>query len=163
MSTYTSNRPLRGPNKLLRVSSLILGSLLLGACDGPTEPVPGEPVFLIEVAGDSQFGLVETELADPLVVRVLDQDSIPVPGVRLVWHISLWGSTAAGPAGARLSTSETHSDARGFASNRAVLGSEVGVYYITAGFIHDTVIFQAAAASFEDPRPLKSLRWDGAF
>lgn len=138
---------------------MLVWSPTLFACGDPAEPAPGDPTYILAAAGDSQIAVVGTTLPEPLVVRVLDEDSLPVPDVTLLWNDpELGGSTASGSKGAYLLDNEATTDGAGFARARAVLGSEPGVYHISVGFISGPgqglggiVVFRAAAASFEEP------------
>ena len=60
---------------------LLIGVVLFLSCDSPTEPDETHiPASLDIVAGNSQEGVVGTELANPLVVRVEDASGNPVAG-----------------------------------------------------------------------------------
>lgn len=62
----------------LRHLTLPLAALLVAACDNPSGLGHGVPAKLMLVAGDLQTDTVGTEVAAPLVVRVLDEDERPV-------------------------------------------------------------------------------------
>lgn len=66
---------------------LILPAFLLGvaACDTSTSPGPVTPAQLQKVSGDAQEVHVHAQLADPLVVRVVDGNGQPVAGVPVAW------------------------------------------------------------------------------
>jgi hypothetical protein len=71
------------------------------------------------VSGDNQNGLVGTELALPLVVKVTDGFNNPISGIAIQW--------AVGPGeGGSVSASSTTTDAQGLASVTRTLGASAG-------------------------------------
>jgi hypothetical protein len=96
---------------------------LSGEASGRTGPITvveggGEPARLEKVGGDEQFGPVGGTLPEPLEVRVLDADSIPVAGVTVQFT-----ATAGGGA---LEPAEAFTGADGVASADWTLGPEPG-------------------------------------
>jgi uncharacterized protein YjdB len=102
------------------------------------EPTPPGPPARIEiVSGNEQQGLQNAELAQPLVVRVLDASGRPVPDAFVLWTPSHDGR--ANPTLAR-------TDAAGLATTRWVLGDKVGGQTMTAVTVGvSTVTFNATA------------------
>ena len=102
------------------------------------EPAPpGPPARLEIVSGNEQQGLQNAELAQPLVVRVLDASGRPVPDAFVLWTPSHDGR--ANPTLAR-------TDAAGLATTRWVLGDKVGGQTMTAVTVGvSTVTFTATA------------------
>jgi hypothetical protein len=66
---------------------LLLPAFLLGivACDTSTSPGPVTPAQLQKVSGDGQEVNLHAELADSLVVRVVDGNGRPLSGVPVAW------------------------------------------------------------------------------
>jgi hypothetical protein len=86
----------------------------LAACNGASDSDPQVPARLDVVAGDAQAGLPSTELAQPLVVRVVDDKGKPVRGRVVNFRVTAGGgSVFAG-------TAETNAD--GEARERWTLG-----------------------------------------
>ena len=96
------------------------------------------PHSLTKVSGDGQGGSASTQLAAPLVVSVLDQDSSPLAGVPVSFSVSAGGgmlsSTNADPCTVESSKSSvtTTTDARGRAATRLTLGSDAGTNTVAA-------------------------------
>jgi len=99
-------------------AAALAGGLLLG-CDSPTGPGgPGAPARLDVVSGDLQTGVVAGELAQPLVVKVLDEDGDPVAGQLVNFRVLAGGgSVFAGAA---------QTNAQGEARERWTLGTVAG-------------------------------------
>jgi hypothetical protein len=101
--------------------------------------VPGTAATLVLVSGDGQTGAPGAQLADPLVVRLVDEEGNGIAGRAVAWVPST-GDGAADPV-----SSDTDGD--GFASSRWTLGGDPGGQTLSAvvsgvGF----VTFSAAAA-----------------
>jgi hypothetical protein len=93
---------------------------------------------LAKNSGDNQSGVRGTQLANPLVVKVTDNSSNPVQGIRVAWAVVSGG----GSVGVASSTT----DASGLAQTTATLGSTAGAnsYSATvAGLTGSPVNFQA--------------------
>src|SRR5687767_10480230 len=102
-----------------RLVILVRGALLAAAaslaCDDSSSPERSVVAALDVVDGDEQSGIVARELADPLVVRALDEDGRPVVDAVVNFRvISGGGSVFAGAA-------ETNAD--GVAQERWTLGT----------------------------------------
>jgi hypothetical protein len=71
-------------------SVLILLSMPAAACGGDdlTLPGPGHPAALRIVAGDGQRGLLGEALSNPLVVRLVDVEGLPVEGRAVVFRFT---------------------------------------------------------------------------
>ncbi len=76
----------------------------------------GSATGVVKVSGDGQSALVGTELANPLVVQVLDAQSNPIPNRAVTW-VTGDGS---------MSPENTSTDAQGHASTRWTLGPTPG-------------------------------------
>ncbi len=104
------------------------------ACDDPAEP--RVPTALSIVDGDGQTGTVGEALAQPLRVRVLDQDGAPLPDQPVAW------SASAGT----LQRDSTTTDTAGVARAVLTLGGAPGAHRVTAsagGAVQ--VVFEATA------------------
>lgn len=103
--------------------AILLTAGSIGCDDDPVTPQP-TPSELRKIAGDGQAGRVGEAVPDPLVVRVLDDDSgTPVSGVVVVW-------TAQGGGG--VSPESVPTDADGLAAAHRVLGPTAGDQTTTA-------------------------------
>ena len=70
--------------------ALALATLLSG-CEGATSPrIIGD---LLIVSGDNQTAKTGTQLAQPLVVKVVDDRAAGVPGVRIDWAVVIGNGT----------------------------------------------------------------------
>jgi hypothetical protein len=124
MSHPRSPHPLRRPSlDSWAVAVLLAASSLACGDDDPVTPQP-TPSEIEKIAGDGQTGRVGEAVPDPLVVRVLDDDSgTPVSGVVVVW-------TAQG--GGSVSPESVPTDADGLAAAHRVLGPTAGDQTTTA-------------------------------
>ena len=75
--------------------AFLVGAIALPSCnDSPTETQGvGAPAALDIVAGDAQEGVVGTELANPLVVRVEDANGLPVVGQLVNFRVTAGGGS----------------------------------------------------------------------
>ena len=99
---------MRTPSRSAALRALLLAGLLLG-CESSVEPTSGITIFLEE--GGEQGANVGSTLAVSPVVRVVDGDGDPMPGVRVNFAIQRGGGSL---TGASVNTD---------ASGRATLGS----------------------------------------
>jgi hypothetical protein len=79
---------------------------------------------VVKVSGDDQSALVGTELANPLVVQVLDDQQNPIPNRPVTWVI--------GDGGGSVNPENTTTDAQGFANTRWTLGPVAGANSVNA-------------------------------
>ena len=105
---------------LLGSIGVALGSLV--ACGGsdlvlPSDAGPGDITLLL---GNNQNGPAGAELADPLVVKVLNRRGDPLPNQRVAFGL------AAEVPGARITPDTTETDGEGTARARWVLGNVSG-------------------------------------
>jgi uncharacterized membrane protein YgcG len=107
---------------------LLLSSMPAAACGGNdlTLPGPGDPAALSIVAGDGQRGPLGEALADPLVVRLVDLDGLPVEGRDVVFRF-----TDEVPD-ATVDPESAPTDTAGVAAVRARLGRQEGSQGIEA-------------------------------
>lgn len=61
----------------------------------PEDPVPGAPSQIVIVSGDHQTGDRGSALEEKLVIRVTDDDGVPVPGVLVLWWADHGGTVSA--------------------------------------------------------------------
>jgi hypothetical protein len=109
----------------LAASSLLLAGLACGGGDLglPAGPGPGE-ITVERVSGNAQNGEPGSQLGDPLVVRLVDEQGNGVGGQAVAWVVATGGGDA------RPGTSETNDE--GFASTRWTLGDSPGVNTLNA-------------------------------
>jgi adhesin/invasin len=106
--------------------------------------IPAPSATIILVAGEAQTGAVGTPLDNPLIVKAIDSNGAPVPGVQVTWTAATGGGSIA-PFGMPPSTS---TGADGTASATATLGPASGPNTFTAtapGFTLSAVTFNATA------------------
>lgn len=97
--------------------------------DNPSaEPPPDKiPSYLIIVSGNNQKS--ESRNIDPLVVKILDQNHNPLPGISINFEFT---QVPAGASGYTLNPVSKISDANGIVSIDAILGNKAGIYTIAA-------------------------------
>ena len=109
-------------------SVLLLLFMPAAACGGDdlTLPGPGDPAALSIVAGDGQRGPLGAALTNPLVVRLVDTEGLPVEGRPVVFRFTDdFPDATIDPASAP-------TDADGHAAVRARLGRRAGSQGIEA-------------------------------
>jgi hypothetical protein len=95
----------------IRLVAAAAALVLLAACDEGTTPrVLGS---LEIVSGDNQTAKVGTTLPAPLVVKVVDDQGEPIPGVHIAWEVATGSAT--------LSSARTVTEKNGQTSIRATL------------------------------------------
>lgn len=110
------------------VSWSVLLLALSAACggDGITLPGPSDPTTLIIFAGDEQRGSLGEPLTEPLVVRLLDGDGLPVAGRDVIFRFTDELPEAAVDPGS------VKTDTAGLAAVTARLGLQAGSQAIEA-------------------------------
>jgi PKD domain-containing protein/Big-like domain-containing protein len=78
----------------------------------------GSATGVVKISGDGQSALVGTQLDQPLVVQVLDEQQNPISNRPVTWVI--------GTGGGSVDPQNTNTDAQGFASTQWTLGPAVG-------------------------------------
>jgi hypothetical protein len=109
--------------------------------------IPGPPAHMTMVAGNSQSGVVLSQLSTPLSVRVTDTGGNPVSNVTVFFSIA---SVPPDATGHSLSSTTPTTDANGIASTTLRLGSLAGTYSVAAtsfGLAGSPVIFVGTASS----------------
>jgi hypothetical protein len=91
-----------------------------------TLPGPGDPAALTIVAGDGQQALLGDTLPDPLMVRLVDGEGLPVEGRDVVFRFT------DDLPGAAVDPASVPTDSLGLAAVRARLGSREGSQAIEA-------------------------------
>ena len=122
-----------------------------------------------KVSGDGQEGPAFTQLDEPFVVSVLDQDSSPLAGAVVTFSVAAGGgllssASDTNPCTIASSTSSTTAttDANGQAASRLTLGSEPGMNAVEATVEGlKPVTFTATAAAQARPHSLTKLCGDG--
>jgi adhesin/invasin len=134
------------------MSASVAAACLVGAaCGGGDLVLPeGTPPIAVEVLrGDGQFAPPGEELPQPIVVKVTDADSNPLPDVQVAFELG------AGAEGGETTPDTALTDEAGEASTRWVLGDGLGEQEVQAEVVGaglDVVSFTATAV--EDlPQP----------
>ena len=120
------------------------------------------------VSGDGQEGPASTQLDEPLVVLVVDQDGSPLAGVNVTFAVTAGGgrlsaATDANPCIFKSSKSSitATTDANGQAATRLTLGSEPGTNTVEATVEGlESVTFTATAAEQAAPHRLTKVCGD---
>ncbi len=101
------------------------------------------PKTLAEVSGNNQSALTGKALANPFVVKILDQHDNLMEGVTVTFSVTAGGGS--------LSRTSLDTDADGLAKSTLALGSEPGTNTVTASVegIAETVTFSAVAELLE--------------
>ncbi len=89
----------------------------------PTSPPPPRATTLEKVSGDNQSARINSQLPNPLVVRVLDQNGAVLPGVSVNFSVS--------PNGTLTPEADT-TDSSGLAETHLTFGGDSGQYTVTA-------------------------------
>lgn len=105
--------------------------------------LPGAPVLVEPIAGNSQGAIVGAKLTDSLLVRVKDGYGNVVDSVRVDWSVVSGGGT--------LERTTDSTSTTGYAGNKWTLGSEVGEQAVRAAISSDVFTTFTATAS-QKPR-----------
>ena len=105
----------------------------------PNPPPPAVATKLVKISGDGQEGLINTELANPFIVEVHDQNNAAFDGATVTFDIIAGGG--------RLSTTITTTNANGRAEGRLTLGPNLGTNTVSVSVegIQGTETFSAEA------------------
>lgn len=98
----------------------------------------GQPARLIAVSGDNQSGQTGTQLANPLVVQLVDALGNGLAGKSVVWPVASGGGT--------ITAATTTTDAAGRASATWTLGPVAGVNIVIPASSGFTVTFTASSS-----------------
>ena len=126
------------------------------------------PRSLTKVSGDGQEGPASTQLAEPFVVSVLDEDGAAIAGVAVRFLVAtgegvLSATTDANPCIFKrfTSSSTATTDANGRAATKLTLGSEPGTNTVSATVAGlESVTFTATAAEQVTPHSLTKVCGD---
>ena len=115
-------------------------SFTVTATAPPQQPGPPTATTLASVSGSGQSGETGSAIANPFVVRVLDQNGDAMAGVSVAFSVA--PSATVNPPSAT-------TGANGQAETRLTLGSTLGTYTVTASVpgITQTVSFTATATA----------------
>jgi hypothetical protein len=113
------------------------------------------PSALVKVSGDEQVGSPEKTLAQPLMVKVVDENEVPVQGVTVNFEVSTLPSGAMSFA---LNANSAITNSEGEASVILTLGDKLGEYEVTASVDElESVIFSATAEEIPAPDAVTML------
>ena len=126
------------------------------------------PHTVVKTSGDGQERPASTQLAEPFVVSVVDQDGSPLAGVTVSFSVTAGGgmlssTTDANPCTVASSTSSTTAttDANGRAATRLTLGSDLGTNTVEATVEGlEPVTFTSTAAEQAMPHSLTKVCGD---
>ena len=126
------------------------------------------PHSLTKVSGDSREGPASTQLAEPFVVSVLDQDDSLLSGVAVTFSVTAGGGllsstndTNSCTIGSSTSSTTVTTDADGQAAARLTLGSEPGTNTVSATVEElESVTFTATATEQVMPHSLTKVCGD---
>ena len=126
-----------GTNTVTASVSEIQGAVTFTAVSTP--PADLTPYALERISGDNQQGAINTALANPFVVEVINQDGSALAGVTVTFDVTAGGGV--------LSTESATTDADGRAKTTLTLGSDDGTNTVTASVseIQGAVTFTAVA------------------
>ena len=104
----------------------LLCLLLIASCGGEDLVLPDEgiPTSIIVVDGNAQSGTIGTELAEPVVVRVLDVQGRPVQGQQVTFTVIIGGGS--------VDPATPTTNANGEASSSWTLGPSAGAQQLRA-------------------------------
>lgn len=118
------------------------------------------PVRLVAVSGDGQQAPVQSPLPLPLVAQVVDQFEEPLRNIPIFFKITQEPEGARG----KLSDSRERTDRAGQVFTELTLGSQPGVYIVTATtprLPEQAVTFTATALAAPVPTALRAVSGDG--
>ena len=115
-----------------------------GGNPGPNLP-PAVATKLVKISGDDQEGLINTELANPFIVEVHDQNNAAFDGATVTFDITAGGGS--------LSTTIITTDANGRAESTLTLGPNLGTntVSVSAAGVQGTETFNAEAVETLTP------------
>lgn len=102
----------------------VVATTLNGIADTSTFDISLPASLLATVSGSAQSAVINSALAQPLVLRVTASDAVPVAGIPVTFAVTTGG-------GALSATADT-SDANGLVSTQWTLGAVIGAQSVTA-------------------------------
>lgn len=130
----------------------VFAAMILASCAKDLNTGP-RLATLVEISGDGQSGALGTTLAQPLVIKVVDQEGLPVVGEIVSWEV-LSGGGFATP-----SSSTTGPD--GVTQTTLRLGTTIGPNTVQATLGDLTPVVFTATATSAPPTKLTSVGGDG--
>ncbi len=111
-----------------QIRILVNGTEMAGS---PFQSVVGTrvPARLELVSGDTQSAPIQTIAANPMVVRLIDDQGDVLPDATITFAVS---SAPEGATGASLSATTVMTDANGLASSTLTMGNRIGSYVVNA-------------------------------
>lgn len=127
-----------------------VAALTVVGCDNDVHVSPTAPDWpvgqpnLLMISGDNQTGTVGQPLAEPFMVRVIDQNGSPVSGAAVLWDIVEGdGDLPAVPKGPNKLYHETNTDSDGYVSVVLTLGPQPG-----QNVVESKLLFDAGSMTF---------------
>jgi hypothetical protein len=121
--------------------------LFLLSCGGGDLTLPGgtnPPTDVLLVSGDDQSAQPGDDLAEPLVVKVVDAEGNPVSNAAVSWEVAGGGS---------VSPENAQTDTAGLASAEVTLGPDEGLYTVSAAVTGLEAVTFTASAENGGPAP----------
>ncbi len=142
----------RRSGRLWTALAPVFAAMILASCAKSLSTGP-RLATLVGISGDGQAGPLGSTLAQPLVIKVVDQDGVAVAGEIITWQVVTGGGT--------VSPSSTTTDNNGLAQTTLRLGNSIGSNTVkaTLGALQP-VVFTANATS-APPTKLTSAGGDG--
>ena len=111
----------------------------------PPPPPPAEATSLVKISGDGQEGLINTELTNPFIVEVRDQNNHLFGGATVTFAITAGGGS--------LSTTTTTTNTSGRAESTLTLGPNLGTTTVSVSLVgtQETETFSTEAVETLTP------------
>ncbi|MYB02249.1 T9SS type A sorting domain-containing protein, partial [Candidatus Poribacteria bacterium] len=101
------------------------------------------PYQLVKISGDEQSDIFGTELANPFVVEVKDQDDNPLPDAQVTFKVIQGDGLLNGES----TTVEVTTDANGRAAQTLTLGPKPGINIVEVSMWNESVWFEVEGVS----------------
>jgi hypothetical protein len=142
----------RSVSSWIALASVFAATIVAGCAK---DYVTNDPrlAFLVPISGDGQAGPVGSTLSQPFVVKVVDQDGLPVTGESVVWVVATGGGS--------VSSSQSPTDVAGEAATSLRLGTAVGPNVVLATLGQLNPVPFAASATAAPPTKVTVVSGDG--
>ena len=147
-------RSTRSGSKIIR--ALVGRDNMPLAAQATAEFLAGPAKRISMVSGNYQDGVIKSALAQPIVIKVLDENDNPVPAVAVSWQPSS-GSGRTEPA------ANDWTNPRGEAKTKWILGTIVGTQQLRVSVFGAEDAYVYAQAGLSSQAKLSRVRGDGQF